>query len=908
MNRPTTSSTRGSALSIFALLLALLSAVPLDAQTTTLTGTVISAESGDPIGGADVHLRGGPTDDQRAVTDAQGRFTLRVTPGTYTLVVTRLGHETRRLDGFRVDAEGSDEPLVIEMRSTALTLGALTVTANLGNAVREGEAPGGASSVEGDDVRSVVTANVVETARTEPGVDFARTGLMQGPVVVRGFNNHFSGSLLVLTDGRRANVPSLRFNATQMIPANMFDVDRIELLRGPSAALYGPNAANGVLHIITQSPLDSTATQVSLAAGERDILQGVFRHAQKVNDRLGFKISGQYFRGDDWVHFDSFEVQAAREAGADPMIGLRDFSAERWSVEGRVDTRWEDGTELIVSGGLNRTSSVEITGLGAGQVSDWTYSYAQARFTRGQFFAQLYGNFSDAGESFLLRTGEEIVDESSLVVAELQHGFSPSERQSFLYGIDAQFTTPRTNGTITGVNEDDDEIREYGAYIHSETQLTDRLKLYAALRIDDHNRLEDLSYSPRAALVYRAAEGQNIRFTFNRAFATPTTNNLFLDLLSGRVGIPPEAPIFGYDIRTRGVPESGFSFSPDCAGGIDDLCMVSALPGSPAGRLPANAVAFWDALVGVVVPEQLQAALLNPGALPTDPAISSVLRRFNLEAAQGGEGEIFPLDLEGPAGIKRLDPTITNTFEAGYTGQFSERVTVLIDVYYSKIRDFVGPLRVETPSVFLDPASTAAFVQSRLAGALQGGLVTPAQVQAIIEGMAAIPTGTVTPDQATGSDLLLTYRNFGDVSLWGSDMGIEAQLDDQWRVGGTFSWVSEECFDFGGGGLCRGPLDIALNAPTVKGSLMARYHNGGIGLTVDGRARFLDGFPMNSGAFVGDVSGYGTLDVNVGYQLPIANAPTVTLSAFNVFDNVHREFVGAPQIGRLLLLRLAYDL
>ena len=98
---------------------------------------------------------------------------------------------------------------------------------------------------------------------TLPGVDRAQTGLAQGTVVARGFNNVFSGTLLTIIDNRYARVPSLRFNAYSMFPTNDLDIDRIEVSLGPGAALYGPNAASGVMHLITSSPLDRQGSSVS---------------------------------------------------------------------------------------------------------------------------------------------------------------------------------------------------------------------------------------------------------------------------------------------------------------------------------------------------------------------------------------------------------------------------------------------------------------------------------------------------------------------------------------------------------------------------------------------------------------------------------------------------------------------
>src|SRR5690606_30032996 len=129
------------------------------------------------------------------------------------------------------------------------------------------------------------------------------------------------------------------------------------------------------------------------------------------------------------------------------------------------------------SGITNVSSGIELTGLGAAQVEDWRYTYYQTRFNWNRLFAQVYLNQSDAGETFLLRTGQPIVDESTLLVGQIRHGFSPIARQSFTYGVDYFRTNPQTRGTINGMYEDEDKTTEVGAYVQSETALHPKFDL-----------------------------------------------------------------------------------------------------------------------------------------------------------------------------------------------------------------------------------------------------------------------------------------------------------------------------------------------------------------------------------------------------------------------------------------------
>jgi iron complex outermembrane receptor protein len=879
---------------------------PGTAQSGTINGTVLDAETGAPLADVAVGVLG--LDEAQAggvFSNAQGNFRFNVAPGTYSIVLELLGYATQRIDGVRVDA-GATRSLSVELVSRALRLNPVVVTVSR-RAEKALEAPAHVELIGSERIQEVVSMTPIDHVRTLPGVDVAQTGITQTNVVTRGFNNVFSGALLTLTDNRYAHVPSLRFNANNMIPTNDLDIDRIEVSLGPGAALYGPNSASGVMHIITKSPIDAPGVSAYLTSGFRTgndvnsevgtVFQGGARVSHLINSRTGIKVSGQYQLSDDWHYIDPLEEIAGYPGGE------RDFTNERYGGEIRFDHRFSAGSELVLSGGYNLLAkSIELTGLGAGQALDWGYSYLQARFRSGRFFTQAFWNQSDAGDTFLFQTGMPVVDRSRMMAFQVQHGLDLGARQSFTYGVDLQRTEPRTDGTITGSNEDDDIIDEMGGYLHSETSLADKIDLVAALRVDYHNRLEDLVFSPRAAISINPMENQNLRFTFNRAFSTPTTNNLFLDIvaLENLGGL-------GYDIRTFGVPEDGLTFDNRCDG---LYCMYSPFA---AGELTSGGPGpVWNVLLAGAAAQNPALAPLLPVLQSDNPAIATYLARFNQEAAAAGENP-FLLDA-GPEDIARIKPTINNTFEVGYKGLLGNRLLLAADVYYSMVKDFVGPLRTETPSVFMVPqgeGSISAYLVQQLTPLVQAGILTPEQMAATVAGLtttlAQVPIGTIAPDQRADHDLILTYRNFGDVDYWGADLATQFLLNDKLSFRATGSYVSEECFDFNEDGSCSSSADIALNAPTLKGSFGARWADAGIGLALEGRVRYSDGFPMNSGVYVGDVEAYTVFDASLAYRLGFFPGASFNVTANNIFDNVHQEFIGAPALGSLVMFKLQYD-
>ena len=119
------------------------------------------------------------------------------------------------------------------------------------------------------------------------------------------------GTLLTIIDSRDGRIPSQRFNSFDLISTTDLDIDCIEVSLGPGSAPYGPNAAAGVMHIITASPIDRPGTSVSLAGGEHSIFSSRFRSAHAFSGRFGIRVSGRYMRGNDFGFQDPIEVAAA---------------------------------------------------------------------------------------------------------------------------------------------------------------------------------------------------------------------------------------------------------------------------------------------------------------------------------------------------------------------------------------------------------------------------------------------------------------------------------------------------------------------------------------------------------------------------------------------------------------------
>lgn len=922
---------------------------------TTVSG-IVNDNLGEPLGYASVLVKGTSVG---SLTDLEGKFTVTVPNGYNVLVVSYTGFPTQEIE---INGQTS---ITVQMEKAGLDLNPVVVSASR-RQEKQLEAPASIDVITAKEVQVKVSTSPTDYISDVSGVDIMKTGIAQSNVVLRGFNNIFSGSALTLVDYRIGSVPSLRVNVNQLMPGNYLDIDRVEVLKGPASALYGPNAANGAIHFMTKSPLDEEhnfSTTLSSGIGERNTFIEQFRQTAKLKRgsadsplQIGLRVSGQYMSANDWAYDDpaepdsvifgkqtadgkipyyangtevSAEDLANGETG-DYVPNPRNNNLVNYNGDARLDFRFNPNTELIFSGGYSSASGIELTGLGAGQAVNWSYYYTQARFRWKNLFIQGYMNSSDAGDTYLLRSGNYIVDKSKFYVGQIQHSYEVGKFR-LIYGADALLTRPDTEGTINGRNEDDDNIDIYGAYLQGEYEPNDWLKFVAAARYDYNTAIQDPFISPRAAMVLKPVPGHNIRLTFNRAFSSPTALTNSLDILESvdAFGIT-QVPGIDIAFDGRGVGNrDGFIFQRTDAGALQFLSPFYMWPDVDQGHaITVNDPTFNNDVLsplGTII----GASMLSQGV----PVEVVTLIQNEVLAPQTGSNivdignNIYMLDLEtnsfdteNPIDPNKLQdiPAIknqtTNTYEIGYNGIIAKRMVLKGDFYRSDIADFVSPLTLQTPNVFLDQEDLEAAIQNNLDNATPGtaGLLTiifddPAQggngngtaVDELASFAAGVPIGTVEPDGVDDPSLRLTYGNFGNITVYGFDLEAIYFLTEQLKFGATYSFVNKDEFETEG-------QVIALNAPRHKVNLTTQYDFEKIGLNIGLRWRWQDAFPANSGVYVGEVPALNQLDVSIDYSLPFSKMTHLSLTVQNAYNYNIREFVGVPTMGRLTLFRISH--
>jgi len=928
-----------------------------DAQSGTVAGRVTQSDGGAALADAQVQVLTGATAVGSIRTGADGSYRIGNIPaGTYTVVARAGGFVMKRVENVNVTAGGT-ATVNFAMDAVVSRLDAVVTTTTRGAEPEKIlDSPNSISLISSERIAERPAATITDHLKGQPGLSISNGGIVQANIVSRGFNNAFSTSMLMLQDYRFAGVPSLRVNVPFLFTGTGEDIDRIEVLQGPASALYGPNSGAGVLHVITKSPFQSQGTSVTLDGGERSMFRIAGRHAGVINDQFAFKVSGEYFRAEDWEYNDPNEpatwsaTDARVPASRQGQPAQRDFGLERYSGEARLDWKPNEDTEAITTLGYTMAgSALEITTtFGAAQVQNWSYTNFQQRFRHKQFFAQVFYNQSNSGNAdagddagtFYLRSGIPVVDQSSVLVAQLQQGYTLGNTK-LTAGLDYIATTPETKGTIMGRNEGDDNILETGGYLQFTTPLTDKLDLMGAVRGDMNSRIEGTQFSPRAAFLYKATPTQNFRFTFNRAFNSPASFSFFLDQWSGQtanLGPAINNPATGNtEVRIFGNPaKDGWRYNRGCAASQTDaagLCMRSnfygATPNAVAGStlLPAtmNAGLSTQLVAGIagtfgLTPTQ-QTNIRNAlnGLAPTNTQVPLILRNV---LAPGSPVTPF----SSVSDYAPLGANFSNTWELGYKGIIGDRLRISVDYWY-QIRPAEPTTQVINSDdiVFFNPTTLGAYLGAPATGvtaALAANGVPAPAIGTVITNwttsLAGLPTGTLAFDNDLydRSYLVFTYQNAqGHVDVRGIDAAVDYLFNDMYSVEATYSTLSRNVFRDARGATPTNPL--VANTPRHRASLTLRRVDEVRGLNMELRGRYADAFDVNSGVFnsfnVGTPVPYSRVPVNAfldagfSWKLPVSQNVRWSLNAQNLLNNEVPSFIGVAPVGRFVTTRVSYS-
>ncbi|MCO5230892.1 MAG: TonB-dependent receptor [Chitinophagales bacterium] len=728
----------------------------------TVKGYITDAENGDELIGVNVFVEGQKV--KGTISDYNGFYSLSLNDSA-VLVFKFLGYKDV------VKMVNSDLEFNLKLEPEGIELNTVVVSASR-KQEKILDAPSSISVINSEVISNKAGVSTLDYLKNVSGVHINKSGIQGGNPSVRGFNGYYSNDLMTLVDNRIASLPSLRLNAYSMIPTDNDDIARMEVLRGPASALYGPNTINGVVHIITKSPIDEQETKVTLSLGARSFIADTlisknnpnprfdneeltsraiyaisFRHADTIRTtrkrgvKMGYKISAKSFQGLDWKYSDPNEPinivrylptadgpkYLNRDGSIDPkgkgqeVPNRRNEEIKKYSADARMDFRFKKDVDFVLSGGFNDYSGVDMTPIGAMQNKHWKYYYTQARVTWKRLFAQAYMNGNNAGDTYYVPTGGIYIDKSKFYGTQIQHSTEIKKRLNLIYGADAFFYRPNTEYTLHGNYEDQDNITEVGTYLQATYNLHPRVQFLAASRMDYGTQLEKLTISPRAAFIYKPGTGQNLRFVFNKAYRTAGPSAYFADV--SQATIPVDIPV-----RAWGTPNSGFqySFENNPYYGGQNLPQFRS-PYSEdrnayynVGDPNFNNIG-WQGILSAIK-QQFVTQFPNMPDLPIiDEIIDKLIADLTPATIPSSVNQVVrdlnsttktfvESDWTNIRDIQGLKPMTAYNYEIGYKGIVAKMLSLSVDIYRTDFKNYVAPVTFVTPAVMFDSDALLNYV------------------------------------------------------------------------------------------------------------------------------------------------------------------------------------------------------
>lgn len=367
-----------------------------------------------------------------------------------------------------------------------------------------------------EDIRRSGAIALPDVLRLVPGLQVARVGSRDWAVSARGFNQQSSNKLLVLVDGRSVYSPIFAGVFWDAVAFQIDEIERIEVIRGPGATMWGANAVNGVVNIVTREAAASAGGRVSLSTGTRlNLLTGGryggslgstdFRVTAGVRDRdpslladgsdayddwrfgqAGFRADGQFSDRDSWtlqgdLHRGSGDHRLLLPTSSPPFAELRtdELEVDGWNLLGRWTRTLGDRSSFSVQAYLDRARREQTPLFGTMTVHQLDLD-AQHRFAIGRRHDVLWG----VGYR---RLSDDVTGARGI-------SFAPASRASDLW---------------TAFVQDDIEL------------VPDRLGLTLGSKLE-HNDYTGTEVQPNVRVLWRPAEGHSVWAAVSRAVRTPS--------------------------------------------------------------------------------------------------------------------------------------------------------------------------------------------------------------------------------------------------------------------------------------------------------------------------------------------------------------------------------------------------
>jgi iron complex outermembrane recepter protein len=380
------------------------------------------------------------------------------------------------------------------------------------------QAPADVYVITDDDIRQSGAIDLPTVLRRVPGIEVMQTTAAEFNVSARGDNQFLANKMLVLVDGRSIFVDAQAIVYWKAIPVTLPEIKRIEVLKGPSSAIYGFNAFDGVINIITKSPQEMKGTTLQFGGGEFGTISSAAIHANTIG-KFGYRLSVGHDQTNQWRNRDALA-----------------FRSNKFNLQ--TEYALSSDSKLSVSGGLVDANRFD------GPLASSTFNaatpalgYANVVYERPNFFLRTYWNHWDDSVNILtnplLANFLRFTDQNGSSLTryradtyniEAQHTVDFGTANRLTYGFNYRYNTVSSNQLVPQSNHEN----RLGFYVQDEWKATQTLTLVAGVRYDLDTFIH-ATVSPRVALLYRPAPDHTFRLSYSVAYRAPTITETFFN-------------------------------------------------------------------------------------------------------------------------------------------------------------------------------------------------------------------------------------------------------------------------------------------------------------------------------------------------------------------------------------------
>ncbi|WP_175304363.1 TonB-dependent receptor plug domain-containing protein [Candidatus Nitrospira nitrificans] len=369
--------------------------------------------------------------------------------------------------------------------------------------------------------------------RQVPGMEVMQTNAVDFNVSVRGNNQLAANKLLVLIDGRSIYVDQAGLTLWKQLPTSLLEIKRVEVLKGPASAVYGFNAFDGVVNIITKSPEELKGTTLQVAGGQVGTLLTSAVQAGTIGN-WGYRISGGHEQAQRWSNHDAPALSGQR------IGGLAEY---RLSGDGKIRAETGLGRSSPYSGFVNQISTSD---------NHLSQAYALVSYEQNRLLVRGWWNglFSESSPRIfptlvplLTQTDRfgRTDQEHHLNTYDFETRYRLAPFQTLNLSIGANFRHILHSSNILTRRTTENRL---GLYAQGDWLVLPSLELSAGLRYDLETFLAP-TLSPRGALVYHMNANHALRLSASVAYRPPTTTEASLSLLNPVTlpALPPQITV-----------------------------------------------------------------------------------------------------------------------------------------------------------------------------------------------------------------------------------------------------------------------------------------------------------------------------------------------------------------------------